>query len=177
MKPQANDPVLPQGCQNTLAAIELDPLNLPHEALKHITTCPKCFEARVMWLAQEDFEAPIAPTGYFDKLPGRILQKMPATSASPWFRVPLLASAASILFFAGLSGYWYGRQANHTTIVLEAVVPPRDAQDPFLQDLTSFSSIELFSQAPNLTQDEIRELMKDLQKPEASVQPTKPGGD
>jgi hypothetical protein len=175
MKPQANDPVLPQACQNALEAIEQDPLNLPQSALKHVAQCPMCSEARVMWLAQCDFEAPLAPAGYFDKLPGRVLQKMPSSPARPWFRLPLLASAASILFFAGIVGYWAGRQA-HPPIVLEAVLPPKGAQDPFLQDLTSFTSIEAFSMATSLTPEEVRELMKDLQKPEAALEPTKPGG-
>jgi hypothetical protein len=104
MKPQANDPIFPQACQNALEAIEQDPLNLPQSAMQHVAQCPMCSEARVMWLAQGDFEAPLAPAGYFDKLPGRILQKMPPLPTRPWFRLPLLASAASILFFVGLSG-------------------------------------------------------------------------
>jgi hypothetical protein len=170
MKPLPKNTVIPQACQNALEAIEQNPLALPKGALKHVAQCPMCSEARVMWLAQDEFEAPLAPAGYFDKLPGRVLQKMPSSPASPWLRLPLLASAASILFFAGMGGYWYGRQT-HPPIVLEAVMPPRGAQDPFLQDFTSFTSIEAFSMVPSLTPEEVQELMKDLQKPEAS----KPG--
>jgi hypothetical protein len=60
-------------------------------------------------------------------------------------------------------------------VVLEALMPPKGAQDPFLQDLTSFTSIEAFSMIPDLTPEEVQELMKDLRKPETSLEPTKPG--
>lgn len=132
-----------------------------------------CSEARVMWLAQDDFDSPLAPTNYFDRLPGRILQKLPVAPVRFRLRTPLLVSAASMLFLTGLSGYWYGRQSHLSTIVLEAVLPvPKDLQDPFTQDLTSFTSIELFSQVENMTHEEVQELMEGLKKPEANVRPT-----
>jgi len=172
MKQFANDNELPANCQNALRAIEVAPLNLPHDALEHISTCPSCSEARVMWLAQDDFDNPIAPMGYFDSLPTRLLKKLPIPSARFRLRAPLLISAASMTLIASAAGYWFGRQSQITPVIMEAVIPPRDMQD-FLQDPTSFSSIELFSQVQYLTREETNALMRDLRKPEASVQPAK----
>jgi hypothetical protein len=170
-------PEFPAGCQDALRAIKLDALNLPLKTLQHVSVCSKCSEARVLWLAQEDFDIQLTPAGYFDKLPSRILQKLPVAQKTPLYRLPLLISAASLLLFSGLSGYWYGRQSQFSPIILEAIVPPKDIRDPFLNDPTSFSSIELFSQVHDLTPEETQMLMKDLKKQEASVQPTKPESD
>jgi len=179
-EPETSDAIgteFPLGCQEALRAIELDPLNLPIEALQHVSACAKCSEARVLWLAQEDFGTQMTPAEYFDKLPSRILQKLPIAQKTPLYRLPLLVSAATLLLFAGLSGYWYGRQSQFSPIILEAIVPPKDMRDPFINDPTSFSSIELFSQVHDLTQEEAQTLMKDLKKQEASVQPKKPESD
>jgi hypothetical protein len=127
-----------------------------------------------MWIAQDDFDHPIVPAGYFDHLPSRIFQKLPTPSTHLWLRLPLLISAASIMFIAAVSSYWFGRQSQSSTVVLEAVIPPKDMYD-YLHDFTSFSSIELFAEVPNLTPEETQALMKDIKKPEASVQPTEPG--
>jgi len=170
-------PEFSAGCKDALRAIELDALNLPLDELQHVSVCSKCSEARVLWLAQEDFDVQLTPAGYFDKLPSRILQKLPVAQKTPLYRLPLLISAASLLLFAGLSGYWYGRQSQFSPIILEAIVPPKDIRDPFLNDPTSFSSIELFSQVHDLTPEETQMLMKDLKKQEASVQPKKPEND
>ena len=170
-------PNFPAACQDALRAIELDALNLPLEALQHVSVCSMCSEARVLWLAQDDFGVQLAPAGYFDRLPSRVLQKLPVAQKTPLYRLPLLISAASLLLFAGLSGYWYGRQSQFSPIILEAIAPPKDMRDPFLNDLTSFSSIELFSQVNDLTPEEAQTLMKDLKKQEASVQPKKPESD
>jgi hypothetical protein len=170
-------PEFPAGCQDALRAIELDALNLPLEALKHVSACSMCSEARVLWLAQEDFGHQLAPAGYFDKLPSRVLQKLPTAQKKPLYRLPLLFSAASILLFVALSGYWYGRQSQLSPIILEAIVPPKDIRDPFLNDPTSFSNIELFSQVSDLTAEEANSLMRDLKEQEASVQPKKPESD
>ena len=171
MKPR--DLELPLDCQSALPAIEGDPLNPPQSVLEHISACPMCSEARVMWLAQEDFDYPTVPAGYFDHLPARVFQKLPAPSTRLRLRTPLLITAASIMFIAAASGYWFGRHSQLSPAILEAVMPPRDIQDP-LQDPTSFSSLELFALVPTLTSEETKALMEDLKKPEASLQPTKP---
>jgi len=172
MKQAAKDNELPLDCQNALRTIETDPLNMPPDAQKHVAACPPCSEARVMWLAQDDFVSPIAPMGYFDRLPGRVLQKLPVSLTRFRMRTPLLFSAASMILIACLSGYWFGRQSQPAPMIMEAVMPPRDMQD-ILQDPTSFSSIELFSQVQFLTPEETNALMKDLRKPEVNVEPAK----
>ena len=168
-----HDSELTPNCQNALQAIESDPLNPPQSVLEHVSTCPMCSEARVMWLAQEDFDHPTTPAGYFDRLPTRVFQKLPTPSTRLSLRTPLLITAASIMFIAAASGYWFGRHGQSSQIILEAVIPPRDIQDP-LQDPTSFSSLELFALVPTLTLEETQAMMEDLKKPEASLQPTKP---
>jgi hypothetical protein len=168
-----HDPELPLDCQNALQAIESDPLNLRQDTLKHLSTCRMCSETRVIWIAQEDFEHPIAPLGYFDSLPGRIFHKLPTSPTKLWLRLPLLVSAASLMFIAAGSAYWFGRQSQLPTVVMEAVIPPKNMQH-HLQDFTSFSSIELFAQVPNLTPEETQALMRDLRKHEVNVQPTEP---
>jgi len=166
-----HNPELPIDCQNALKTIENDPLNLPQDVLKHISTCRMCSETRVMWVAQEDFDYPIIPADYFNNLPGRVIRKLSTPSANIWLRLPLLVSAASIIFIAAVSVYWFGRQSQPSTVVLEALMPPKDMQDS-LHDFTSFYNIELFAQVPNLTPEETQALISDIKKPEASVQPT-----
>jgi hypothetical protein len=168
-----HDIELPLNCQNALRAIESDPLNLPQDTLKHISTCPMCSETRVMWIAQEDFDHPLVPAEYFDRLPSRVFQKLPALPKRLRLRLPLLISAASIMFIVAGSSYWIGKQNQSSTVVLEALMPPKDLQD-HLQDFTSFTSIELYAQVPNLTPEEIQALMRDLKKPEVSVQRSEP---
>jgi len=167
------NPDLPLDCQNALQAIENDPLELPRDVLQHISTCRMCSETRVMWIAQEDFEHPIVHAGYFDSLPNRIFRKLPTHSTRLWLRLPLLVSAASIMFITAASLYWLGRQSQPSTVVLEALIPPKDMHD-YLHDFTSFYNIELFAQVSDLTPEETQALISDIKKPEASVQPTEP---
>ena len=168
MKRKNNDP--PVDCQKTLLAVEKNPLDLPAYAQSHVSACRACSEARVFWLALEDFEPSEAPVGYFENLPARIMHKMPAPPANFRMRNTILASAASLLLMAAGGGYWFGRQDSLRPIVMEALMPPMEMQD-FYQDPTSFSSIELYSQAPYLTQEEMDDLMNELKKPEAGFQP------
>ncbi|MCL1908800.1 MAG: hypothetical protein FWG12_05470 [Holophagaceae bacterium] len=175
MKPKHGNPGLSHisaSCHAALQAIERSPLDLDSGSLKHISQCPMCSEARVMFLAQDDFDPCLAPAGYFDKLPSRVLQKLPVAPVRFRLRTMLLISAASMFFLTGLGGYWYGRQSHLSTIVLEAVIPiPKDLQDPFFQDYTSFTSIELFSQVESMTPEETQKLMEGLKKQEANLQP------
>jgi hypothetical protein len=172
------DAEIPLECQDALRAIECDPINIDPDALGHISVCRACSEARVLWLAQEDFGPAQAPAGYFEALPGRVLRKLPALYTRHRQGRLLLASAASLAMFAaiGAGGYLLGRHDQMPPVFLEAVHTPRDFQDVFA-DPTSFSSLELFSQIPDLTPEETRALMTDLKNPEASVQPDKPEDD
>lgn len=101
-----SEPLLPL-CQQALAAIEADPLNLPEDVLAHLRTCPACNEARVHWLAQEEAPTVLAPAGYFEHLPQRVLRKLPARRQH---HHPILWLAAAGLALAlGVGGYLVGR--------------------------------------------------------------------
>ena len=129
-----------------------------------------------MWLAMEDFDHAPAPSGYFGRLPARVAQKLPPVGTRSPYRLPLLISAASMLLIASAGGYWFGRQGQAAPMVVEAVMPPRDVLGLFA-DTTTFASIEVFSQVPDLTPEETQALMADLKKPEADLQPADFEGD
>ena len=80
-------PPIPEGCQRALAEIEGDPLQLSAAVEAHVDGCPSCAETRIAWLALQETEA-VAPAGYFERLPDRILSKLPA---GPRRRRPHLA--------------------------------------------------------------------------------------
>jgi hypothetical protein len=152
-------------------------MDIGPDALGHISACRACSEARVLWLAQGDIDMDHgrqAPAGYFGALPGRVLRKLPPQHARRRRGTPLLAAAASLAMLAamGAGGYLLGRHDQAPQAFLEAVHAPRAFQD-ISSDPTSFSSLELFSQIPDLTPEEINALMMDLKNPEAGVQPAK----
>jgi hypothetical protein len=97
-------------CQQALNAIEVDPLELPEEVLAHLRTCAMCSEARVHWLAQAEAPAALAPAGYFEQLPARVLRKLPPRRTKALRLHPLLWLAAAGLALAlGVGGYLAGR--------------------------------------------------------------------
>ena len=95
-------------CQKALVCIQADPLALPEAIEAHLKHCDACAEARVAWLAQEDNAAALAPAGYFDQLPSRILAKLPGRApASRWH--PLLwVSAAGLGLAVATGGFLLG---------------------------------------------------------------------
>jgi hypothetical protein len=96
-------------CQQALQAIEADPLDLPEAILAHLRTCPACSEARVHWLAQEEAPVPLAPAGYFEQLPRRILRKLPSGRAKGSRHTVLWLAAAGLAIALGVGGYLAGR--------------------------------------------------------------------
>lgn len=124
---------LPIACQTALDGIEADPLALSTEIQTHLRACPACAEARVHWLALEESPLALAPAGYFDRLPGRILRKLPAHSAHrPRIGRWVWAAAAMLLMTGvGITGFWLGR-ANQQPLV-EATLPrtPSEIEDLF----------------------------------------------
>jgi hypothetical protein len=128
-------PPLPEACARTLARIEADPLDLPEEAAAHLATCPACAEARVAWLAQDDAEDLAeaawthAPAGYFERLPDRVLGKLPPVRRTrPVLlahrgHLALWALAATLLAAVAIGGFWAGR-ANRTPLVEATLVQP-----------------------------------------------------
>jgi hypothetical protein len=129
MKEQLLSPI-PAACARTQAEIQADPLALSAEASAHVARCTACFETQVAWLAQQDAEAQ-APAGYFERLPDRILGKLPARPHRQHSRYALWALAAGLLMAAGAGGFLAGR-ANRTPVVeasLAQPVPAQTAQD------------------------------------------------
>ncbi|BDU77209.1 hypothetical protein [Mesoterricola sediminis] len=122
---------LPSPCLEALKAIEADPLALPPAAEAHVARCPACAEARVTWLAMEEAPGALAPAGYFDRLPGRVLRKLPATRPALQRPALLWALAAGLMAAMGTGGFLLGR-ANRQPVV-EASINP--AAVPAAQDL------------------------------------------
>jgi len=110
-------------CLEALAAIERDPLDLPPEVEAHVKACAGCSEARVTWLAMEDAPAAVAPAGYFDQLPGRVLRKLPSRPRAGNRPAALWALAAALLMAVGFGGFWLGR-ANRQPLVEATYTPP-----------------------------------------------------
>jgi len=157
-------PTLPEACARTLAEIEADPLNLTPAAAAHVEVCLACSEARIAWLAQEDTEA-VAPAGYFERLPERILCKLPS---GPQRRRPYLARrshyalwamAAALLLAVATGSFWVGR-ANRTPMVEATLVPVSFDSHETLPDTPFQEEEEDFAQLPNLSPEEARKLIE-----------------
>ena len=112
---------MPEACHATLVAVEVDPLDPGTGAEAHMQICTACSEARVAYLAQEDVPLVLAPAGYFERLPARILGKLPAPPARAHTRRFFWGTAATLLFAVGVTAFWVGR-ANRTPLV-EANLP------------------------------------------------------
>ena len=152
---------IPEACQRALAAIEEDPLELSAEILTHLRICPACAEARVQWLALEEAPQALAPAGYFDRLPARVLRKLPAKpgllkSRQKW----LWASAAAILMGGiGLGGFWLGH-TNKKPLV-EATLPrtPSEIQE-LIPDTPFQESEDAMSKLSSLSPEEAEAVLK-----------------
>jgi len=147
---------LPENCRIALVAIESDPLDLPGSVLDHLRGCPACSEARVHWLAMTDHPAALAPAGYFDRLPARILGKLPAPRPALRPRGFLAAAAAIVLIATAAGAFWAGK-ANQTPFV-EASLPKAPAD-------TRETPVD----APFQERDEILEPLQNLSPAEASA--------
>lgn len=153
-------------CERALAAVQEDPLDLPAEVEAHLTTCSACREARIVLLAQEEASLPLAPAGYFERLPGRILGKLPARrpvrSLRPWM---LGAAAALLLTVSGIS--FFAGRANRATPVAKVEAAP--AVDPkAIQGTLPFQdSQEDLGRLKELNADEMKALIEHLEKESA----------
>lgn len=161
MNPSRMD--LPPSCDLALQAIESNPFEVPGEVLDHLRSCPACAEARVQWLAMEECPAALAPAGYFDRLPARILGKLPFPRP---VRRPMrfLAAAAALLLVATAAAAFWAGKANQTPLVeAKAVQETREmaADDPFQE------KDEILEPLHALSPDEASALLKSLEKPEA----------
>ena len=159
-------PPIPEACARTLAEIEADPLNLTAAAAAHVEACPACSETRIAWLAQEDTEA-VAPAGYFERLPERILCKLPS---GPLRRRPYLARrshyalwamAAALLLAVATGSFWVGR-ANRTPMVEATLVPVSFDSHETLPDTPFQEGEEEFAQLPNLSPEQAQKVIEQV---------------
>jgi hypothetical protein len=143
---------IPEACQRALAEIEADPLELTAATAAHVAKCPACSETRIAWLAQEDAEA-VAPAGYFERLPGRILSKLPAGPRRRRPHLALWGLAAALLLAVATGGFWVGR-ANRTPMVEATLTPPAVETRDALPDTPFLEGEEDYAQLPNLSPEQ-----------------------
>lgn len=146
-----------------LAALEADPLNLPPDVAELVRRDPALAELRVQWLALEEAPAPLAPAGYFERLPGRVAGKLPARPRRLAVRsTPLLwAAAAAALLAIGAGGFLAGR-ANRAPLV-EAKVPAEAPARYSVGDAPFQETDDLLAQADQLSPEQLQTLVKRLE--------------
>jgi hypothetical protein len=156
--------LIPDVCALAMEAVLVDPMDPGAGAEAHMKICRACSEARVAYLAQEDIPEALAPAGYFDRLPDRVLRKLPVRS-SLHQRMPRMAwaIAAALLMTVGAGAFWVGR-ANRTPLV-EATLP----RQPDLIETSTTAPDTPFhdreedaAQLQTLTPDEMKALLKHL---------------
>jgi anti-sigma factor RsiW len=151
-------PPIPEACLQALAEIEVDPLQLTAATEAHVRTCPACSETRIAWLAQADAEAQ-APAGYFERLPDRILSKLPSGPRRRWPHLALWAMAAAVMLAVGTGGFWVGR-ANRTPMVEATLAPPAADPHETLPDTPFQEGEEDYAQLPNLSPEQARKVIE-----------------
>lgn len=151
-------------CRTALAAIELDPLDLSPEVSAHLQSCPACTEARVQWLAQEDPMSALAPAGYFEQLPARVLRKLPPRLQAPK-RHPFLWAAAVMLLGAGVGGGFMAGRAQRNPVV-EAALPrtPADVLEINQPDAPFRETDEVLTEMEQLSPEQMQALLEKLKE-------------
>jgi hypothetical protein len=154
-------PSLPESCTRTLAAVQADPLDPGAESEVHMKTCRACSEARITYLAQEPFAEALAPAGYFDRLPDRVLRKLPARPALLHRIRPFTwAVAAALLMAVGTGAFWAGR-ANRTPLVEASLPRPLEVQED-LPDTPFLESEDAVAQLSTLSPEEAEAIIRSL---------------
>ena len=152
----------PETCVAVMSTVEADPVDPGPAAEAHMKTCTACAEARVFFLAQEDSPEVLAPAGYFDHLPGRILRKLPGRPALYHRLGPLAWTAAAAVLMAVGAGAFLAGRANRTPYV-EATLPRQpDILDVSTPDTPSHNHEEEASQVQALSPEEMKALLKRL---------------
>lgn len=168
---------LPEPCSLALAAVLVDPLQPGAEAEAHLGACLACSEARVAYLAQEDFPTVLAPAGYFDRLPDRVLRKLPSRRVlHPRLRSFTWAAAAALLVAVGAGAFWIGH-ANRTPFV-EATLPRispeiQELPDAPFQDHDETANEDAVTQLTALSEDDAVAVMRDLSRRHAHASAAK----
>ena len=146
---------LPTACVTALAQIMADPLDLPEATELHVLQCQGCAEARVVWLAQAEAPPALAPAGYFEALPGRVLAKLPPPSRRSARHAFFWAAAAAFLLLVGTGGFFLG-QRGRTPVTEATLTPPAQENDEILPD-TPFQDGE---EDATLTPEELQKVLK-----------------
>ncbi len=155
---------LPEACARAMAALELDPLEPGGEAEAHLRGCAACAEAQVLLLAQEDAALPLAPAGYFEALPGRVLRKLPAAKARRRLPAWIWAAAAALLVAGGLGGYLAGRTTAVPTVApMAQQIQPTDLSAPD-RALPFHDRDEDMAEVGGLSQTEMKDLVSTLDR-------------
>ena len=153
---------LPEPCTRTLAAVEADPLDPGADAELHMKTCTACAEARVIYLAQEDAPEVLAPAGYFERLPGRVVGKLPARrSLAHHARGLYWAAAAALLMAVGAGAFWAGR-ANRTPLVEATMPKPAETTEVMVPEAPFRDRDEEAAQLQALSPEEMKALLERL---------------
>jgi hypothetical protein len=159
----------PEACALTMSAVLVDPLDSGPDAEAHMQICRACSEARIAYLAQEDAPQVLVPTGYFERLPGRILGKLPApVRLSSHTKKYIWGLAASLLFAVSATTYWVGR-ANRMPLV-EASLPRTSAEiqeflpDSPFQDREDAVNDDAVTQLTALSEDDANAVIRTLAK-------------
>lgn len=160
---------LPAACSETMKAIEADPLELTADALAHLRGCPACAEARVLWLAQDEAPTALAPAGYFERLPARIVGKLPSGRRSG-SRTGWLAAAAALMLLTAGGGFWAGRINREPLVEASNPRPPADSKE-LPSELPFHDKYEVIEQFQNLSPEEATALLKQLETKEAGSNP------
>lgn len=160
---------LPEACLAALAAVEADPLVPGSEAEAHLRACRACAEARILSLALEETPECLVPAGYHDRLPDRILRKLPLRSPLHRRLGPLAwAAAAAVLMAVGAGAFLAGR-ANRTPYV-EATLPrPAEPAEVPASDTPFHDREEEAAQIQTLSPDEMKALLKRLDSPASTA--------
>ncbi|MBI4911418.1 MAG: hypothetical protein HY823_01660 [Acidobacteria bacterium] len=156
---------IPDECQRSLTCIEADPLAPGREALAHLQTCPACAEARVWWLAQEDWTPALVPADYFEKLPRRVLGKLPAPRSRAPRRGAWVAAAAALMLCTAGAAFWAGR-VNRSPLV-EASLPKGPGESEPQPETPFRDRDEALVQLQSLSPDEAAALLKRLEQSES----------
>lgn len=156
-----------ESCMKTLAAIEADPLDPGRDAELHMKTCTACAEARVIYLAQEDAPEVLVPAGYFDRLPARVVGKLPARRTPVHHARRLYwAAAAALLMAVGAGAFWAGR-ANRTPLVEATMPKPADTLEVMVPEAPFRDRDEEAAQLQALSPEEMKALLERLDHPSA----------
>jgi hypothetical protein len=163
---------IPESCSVVLAAIERDPLTPGTEAERHLKACPACAEARVLFLSQEETPEVLAPAGYLDRLPGRVLRKLPTRPGLSRRHLRSLgwAVAAMLLMAVGAGAFWAGR-ANRPPLVEATMPKPADTVEIAIPDEPFHDRDEEAAQIQSLSPAEMKALLKQMDAPASEPAP------